>query len=81
MDESFGPEIVRHVEEATQYLLSLLPTPLHRPPIGIICGSGLGGLADGAHADSCVEVCYTDIPHFPQSTGIYQPICLTQLFH
>lgn len=70
MDGSNGLEIVRQVEEAAQYLFDLLPTALHWPPVGIICGSGLGGLADGVHANPQVEVFYRDIPHFPQSSGI-----------
>uniref|UniRef100_T1J2B2 Purine nucleoside phosphorylase n=1 Tax=Strigamia maritima TaxID=126957 RepID=T1J2B2_STRMM len=38
----------------------------HRPKIGIICGSGLGGLADClAESDS---FSYSDIPDFPLST-------------
>lgn len=36
------------------------------PTIGIILGSGLGGLADAVAAD--VEIPYAEIPHFPQST-------------
>lgn len=54
------------------YLLELLPTKLQAPRTGIICGSGLGGLADQVSPDSRVEIPYKDIPHFVQSTGIYQ---------
>lgn len=38
----------------------------HRPRIGIIAGSGLGGLGDGL--DSAQVFPYGDIPQFPQST-------------
>lgn len=38
-----------------------------RPKVGIVCGSGLGGLADMLKDQ--VAFNYKDIPHFPQSTG------------
>lgn len=37
------------------------------PKIGIICGSGLGGLAD--QIESPVIIKYEQIPDFPRSTG------------
>lgn len=38
-----------------------------RPLVGIVCGSGLGGLADMLKDQ--VFFNYKDIPNFPQSTG------------
>ena len=38
-----------------------------RPEIGIICGSGLGSLADVV--EECTAILYSTIPHFPVSTG------------
>lgn len=38
-----------------------------RPTVGIVCGSGLGGLADLLKDQ--VVFNYKDIPNFPQSTG------------
>lgn len=38
-----------------------------RPLVGIVCGSGLGGLADILKDQ--VAFNYKDIPNFPQSTG------------
>lgn len=38
-----------------------------RPKIGIVCGSGLGGLADMLKDQVIFN--YKDIPNFPQSTG------------
>lgn len=38
-----------------------------RPAVGIVCGSGLGGLAD--MLKDPVAFNYKDIPNFPQSTG------------
>ena len=42
-----------------------------RPKIGIICGSGLGGLAESLDQDPPKDVIsYKDIPRFPQTTGM-----------
>ena len=56
-----------------------LPVQLQKPYIGIICGSGLGGLqrsldgavegVDKADEHSRVEVAYEMIPDFPITTG------------
>ena len=43
-----------------------------RPLVGIVCGSGLGGLAEMLKDQ--VVFNYRDIPNFPQSTGT--PVCL-----
>jgi len=54
------------VEEIAKFLLA---KPGVKPPkIGIICGTGLGGLADTL-VDK-VDVEYKDIPSFPISTGV-----------
>ena len=42
-------------------------SPETKPNIGIICGTGLGGLAD--LVDSKTEIDYEDIHSFPRSTG------------
>lgn len=39
----------------------------HRPKIGIICGSGLSGLADVLKDQEVIP--YEDIPNFPVCTG------------
>lgn len=39
-----------------------------RPKIGIVCGSGLGGLGDRL-VDTKIFP-YADVPNFPKSTGI-----------
>ena len=42
-----------------------------RPKIGIICGSGLGGLAEDLDVDLPTDVIsYKDVPGFPKTTGI-----------
>src|SRR5262245_13142330 len=37
-----------------------------KPRVGIILGTGLGGLAEDIATDAAIA--YGDIPHFPQST-------------
>ena len=56
--------------ESTSWLQQQLPQEIQRPTSGIICGSGLGGLADLVVAGSKVEIPYGRIPHFAQSTGM-----------
>ena len=51
------------IKEAADYVLQKSGTP---PEIGMILGSGLGGLAD--LASPAVKMPYEDIPHFPVST-------------
>jgi purine-nucleoside phosphorylase len=53
----------KRIEEAVRFLRG--KTPLE-PGIGIILGTGLGGLVREIHADLVVD--YADIPHFPVST-------------
>lgn len=45
----------------------LLSQTQHRPRVAIICGSGLGMLADALKLQDSFQ--YADIPGFPQSTG------------
>ena len=56
--------------EALRYLQKRLPPRLHQPIIGIICGSGLNGLADAVLPEPRFEIPYINIPHFPPSTGM-----------
>lgn len=51
------------IEHSAGYILEKTK---HRPVIGIICGSGLGGLADLLEDKDAFP--YEDIPHFPVST-------------
>ena len=61
----------KHAHEALEYLHPKLPAELRKPAVGIICGSGLGGLADALLEQPQVAVSYSDIPHFAKSTGDY----------
>ncbi|KAI7970115.1 hypothetical protein EIK77_001505 [Talaromyces pinophilus] len=62
--------IFSKAEEAANFLRERLDTRLHKPKVAIVCGSGLGGLADAVHEKPRVEIEYSSIPYFPQSTGM-----------
>lgn len=51
---------------AVKAIRSKVPAELQTPAWGIICGSGLGGLADSLHDK--VVIPYSTIPGFPQTT-------------
>ncbi|KAF2012538.1 hypothetical protein BU24DRAFT_425180 [Aaosphaeria arxii CBS 175.79] len=54
--------------ESTSFIRSKLPASLQQPKVAIVCGSGLGGLADTIEKEEKVELAYGDIPNFPRST-------------
>ena len=56
-------------EETVDFLQAKVPGNLQKPRVAIICGSGLGGLANTVHEDGKVELDYTSIPHFSPSAG------------
>ena len=64
-----GSQVYERALEAAGSIQKRLIAPIQKPAIGVICGSGLGGLAEVLSAESRSEVHYADIPHFPQSTG------------
>jgi purine-nucleoside phosphorylase len=51
------------IQEAKQFIQARWPG---RPQVGIILGTGLGGLAEDIETD--VRLPYEEIPHFPQAT-------------
>ena len=53
----------RDVEEAAAFILPYLGAV---PEIGLILGTGLGGIVDGM--DKSVSLSYETIPHYPVST-------------
>jgi purine-nucleoside phosphorylase len=59
----------------------MLPDALKNPKVAIVCGSGLGGLADTIEAEPKVELSYGVIPNFPQSTGEYHSIMQCQGYY
>ena len=73
-------EIYLKATDAAEYVRSKLPSGLSRPRVAIVCGSGLGGIADLITKDARIELNYSDIPHFPQITGTFlkqEPVCHT----
>lgn len=55
--------------ETVEFLRLKLPEKLARPRVAIVCGSGLGGLAETVNEG--VETWrYEDVPNFPVSTGM-----------
>ena len=54
-------------DELNQIASHILDKTKHRPLLGLVCGSGLGGLADVVEEADVFE--YKDIPGFPVSTG------------
>ncbi|CEL01562.1 Putative Purine nucleoside phosphorylase [Aspergillus calidoustus] len=54
--------------EAFAFLKKSLPAQLQAPRVAIVCGSGLGGLANTIDSELRVEIDYADIPHFPRLT-------------
>lgn len=55
--------------ETAKHLQNSAPAELRSPQVAIVCGSGLGGLADTIHKEPVYETPYASIPNFPQSTG------------
>lgn len=51
------------IKESKEYILNLIE---EKPDVGLILGSGLGGLAD--KIENPVKIKYSDIPNFPVST-------------
>lgn len=55
-------------------LYSLLPVNLQKPRVGIVCGSGLSGLAEILR--NVVYIPYDSLPGFSESTGIDSSLML-----
>lgn len=55
--------MLQKIAEAARYISSLIQAV---PQVGIILGTGLGGLAEKINAKKIIE--YREIPHFPLST-------------
>lgn len=69
MDTLAAPDAYKRASETAAYVRSQLPESLQNPKIAIVCGSGLGGLAETIEAEPKVQLAYSTIPNFPQSTG------------
>jgi len=63
MEKQTAEELLACVEDSTNFVLSKIKLT---PTIGIVCGSGLGGLAD--LLSDPIKIPYGDIPHFNNPT-------------
>ncbi|KAF3925099.1 hypothetical protein AA313_de0209506 [Arthrobotrys entomopaga] len=54
--------------ETAKFIQARVPEALRTPQVGVICGSGLGGLADTVEEGARFDISYSDIPNFAQST-------------
>lgn len=70
MSDLIPSEYLSLLEEATVEVKSILKgTPeVSKPRVMIICGSGLGGIANILHAEPKIEIPYNKIPGFKSST-------------
>ncbi|KAL5332737.1 nucleoside phosphorylase domain-containing protein [Aspergillus crustosus] len=68
MGESVRPSTFERTNEASNFIKKLLPAQLQAPRVAVVCGSGLGGLANTIDNGVRVEIDYSDIPHFPHLT-------------
>jgi purine-nucleoside phosphorylase len=70
MDE-IPPPITLYVraKETAQFLQKSLPDELRFPKVAIVCGSGLGGLANTINPGVRAETPYANIPNWAVSTG------------
>lgn len=56
-------------QASADFLTSNLPDEFQSMKLGVICGSGLGGLVDTIDQSTKIEFLYKDIPGFVASTG------------
>jgi purine-nucleoside phosphorylase len=68
-DITISPNAYVRATETAKYVRTQLPESLQNPKVAIVCGSGLGGLAETIEAEPKVELAYGSIPNFPKSTG------------
>ena len=68
-DTPTTPNAYIRAKETSAFILSKLPDTLQCPRVAIVCGSGLGGLADTIEQEPKLELAYGEIPNFPKSTG------------
>jgi len=80
-DMAAAPNAYARAMQTAMYVRQQLPEALQYPKVAIVCGSGLGGLADTIEAEPKVELAYGTIPNFPKSTGecIYGSIISLQM--
>ncbi|MCJ1248319.1 hypothetical protein MMC30_005536 [Trapelia coarctata] len=68
MDEPPSLGVFGQATKCVEYLRERIAPELHRPSVGIICGSGLGDLANAVLPGIQAEFDYQDLTYFPWST-------------
>ncbi|KAL4912282.1 nucleoside phosphorylase domain-containing protein [Aspergillus aurantiobrunneus] len=68
MEPSALPSASEKTNEAFNFIKRFLPKSVQSPRVAIVCGSGLGGLANTIDSELRVEIDYSDIPYFPHLT-------------
>lgn len=69
-DEMMTDSAFNRAIETVEFLRLKLPKELAQPRVAIVCGSGLGGLAQTVNEDMREEWQYKDVPNFPLSNGM-----------
>jgi purine-nucleoside phosphorylase len=62
-------KLFQRATDTATHIRNLLPKALQYPKVAIVCGSGLGGLADTLNPSPRIETPYGEIPGFAVSTG------------
>jgi purine-nucleoside phosphorylase len=58
---------IKTYHETMEFLNSKIPESLKHVTLGVVCGSGLGGLVDCFDGET-FSINYCDIPHFPTTS-------------
>ncbi|KAI9891315.1 MAG: hypothetical protein M1814_002828 [Vezdaea aestivalis] len=61
-------ELLSKSQETSSFILKSIHPNLKNPTIAIVCGSGLGLLADSVRTDCRSDIYFKDIPNFPRTT-------------
>lgn len=69
--DEMSTSVFHRAIETVEFLRLKLPENLSKPRVAIVCGSGLGGLAETVNATDTTETWeYKDVPNFPVSTVV-----------
>lgn len=62
------PPVLEQAKEAAEYIREHIQASMIKASIGIICGSGLGGLVEHLEDSKTDKLNYCDIPWMPKPT-------------
>lgn len=69
METTASSSTFQRANETVLHIRAALPEVLQNSKVAIVCGSGLGGLAQTIEPEPKIELAYETIPNFPRSTG------------